>query len=242
MSDYRKLEAYFNIDTGHWCNEQGNPLNPSLVPRFTLYSKTLMFLHLVHNYGTEVTDFGGECEMSFSAFAENTGAIVVHTGSADINKAGFNLQFPEIDPNYGRFAVLVDCNTIELQSELYGLKTKVLNVEFTFTTPTHIQGIIKAKCYFDNSAMTTQTVNAVAFAGAVTTYTKSIPEGLDYITVTADMSKYNLVSAVIEAPEGAGALYLVANVTPLNDGFRATFNATITETGHVLRYSLIRKA
>lgn len=242
MIIYKTKEVYFNIETGDWCNSLGNPVMPSLIPRFTLYTKTLLIVHLVRNGGIIVEDFDKDCFYAFSVFAETTKAIIVHTPDELINKSDYQMQYPEMDPTKGRLVILVDCNTVEMQSELLTWEAKSLNVEITISTPSMITAIIKAKCYFDNSSMTTQEVNSVVFSGAVTTGTVSIPLDVSSVLVTVNTSKYDLLNAVIEAPIGSETSYSVQNVTVLTDSVQVFFNATIAETGHVLRYSLIRKA
>ena len=59
--------------------------------------------------------------------------------------------------------------------------------------------------------------------------------------VETDITLYDLLSAYVVSPAGAIVAYSVSNVQVQAEGFEVYYNATVLESGYMLRYSLMMK-
>lgn len=239
----RKINKfYYNVDTNKWSTETGGALFPTSLPRFSLYEKSLLQINFIRSLGEPYTEFDNNASFSFIVFSSE-GTPIVRTLPADINSHEVNMLLPEANAEDGIFGILLDCNTVELQQALLGLDSKRFKVEFVASDGDDRIGTFGEKAQFMNSSMSAEDVQQLINIGSITNGDIALAEGDSFKIVPANVSQYGLLSFYIDAPAESEIGYTVTNVTAIGgSGYKVFFNATIAETGHVLRYSLIRRA
>jgi hypothetical protein len=78
------------------------------------------------------------------------------------------------------------------------------------------------------------------FANKVVTGTIDITVSVRSTLIPADTSKYTLIGAYVVAPTSS-INYTVTNIKETEGGFEVCYNATVSESGYSLRYTLMLK-
>lgn len=240
MATKRKvIEAYYNVDHNYWSNSKGDFIPTSGIPRLAFGLNALLKLHLIHADGSEVTDFDDSVVPHFAIFSESN-VLLVEAGGEDINNAEA-LELWEADPTKGQFAVLLNCNTTQLQDALTGWECRRYPTEFiVLDVDSNLIGQYEMLVYCDSTQSATLASVDVIIAKQKTG-TVTIQEGDAFSLVESDPSLYSVTSAVLEAPADATDNYSVTSVELASNGFKVFYNATILTAGYVLRYTLTKK-
>lgn len=255
----KSLEVYYNVDRNYWSDANGNISVPSCVPRFSLYEQSVLKLHLIHDGGTEVTDYTDANIFGFLAYDYN-GAPVIASNGSKINSPEAIAYWEEIDavpavpPDTpaiefvegantakGRFAILIDCATTELRDALAGKDCSYFRIEFTVAEVVTIIAVLREKCYFDNVIATTDTIQDIIFGNPITSGEMEIPIGSAFVILAESADDYTLSSVLVEAPDNAEEVYSVTNVSIGDGAFKVWFNATVQEGSHKVIYTLVKK-
>lgn len=236
----RAITAYYNVDGNYWCDANGNYANPSQTPRFTLHEQAVLLLTLVHNFGEEVTDLIPELAFRFSVFSD-TGVRLIDTDNSNINSAEALEYWEDATSAEGKFAILINADTTPLKTALEGFVCKWFSVEFNSFELLGLVGSYKEHLFCMNSNMDSDDINDGVVQSVITQGQVTIEANSVFTLIEADSSKYNLLAPTIETPTGAEINYGVTTVEVTDTGFKVFYNATVSESGYVLRYTLIRK-
>jgi hypothetical protein len=248
----KSLEVYFNVDRNYWSDALGNISVPSCVPRFSLYEQSVLKLHLIHDGGTEVTDYTDGNIFVFIAYDYN-GEPVIASDTTKINSVEaltYWVEVPESEgvtfveganTEKGRFAVLINCATTELRDALTGNDNCYFKTEFTVVSVATIISVLRERCYFDNVKASTDVLQEIVFGNPLTSGEFVIPTGSAFIILTESADDYTLSSVLVEAPDNAEEVYSVANVSIGDGAFKVWFNATVQEDSHKVIYTLVKK-
>lgn len=242
MSSKRKIiEAYFNVDGGYWSDASGNFAVTPAIPRFGLYEQIAFKLHLIHNFGVQVTDYTNEQAFRLTIYSNTTGAKLLETVNAQINTVEGQEFWAEADSSKGLFVLLMDCTATALQTALANVSSLFTPFEFTVTDSVGMIANYQTYVYCTNSRFAGASQIEDTLASAMKQGTLEIVENSSFSLIEEDTTKYNMLAPSLIAPEDTELNYGVTSVTITEQGFKVYYNATIAEAGFTLSYTLIRK-
>lgn len=242
MSQRKLIEVYYNVDGNHWSNSRGDYSMPLDVPRFSLYEKIALKLHLIHNGGGEVTNFTNANTFFHFLAVDSKGNRVIETLSNNINSTEGKQLWEEANSANGRFIIFIDCATEELKKALEGFTCKQFPIRLiVYGTSQEVIACYREKVYFDNLVIEGEEITGIITSSTIVSGDIVVQPPAFFQELVFDVNCFAVLAAILRTPVGTDNAYFVTNIEPTETGAKVYFNATMQEEGYALGYSLIRK-